>query len=556
MRRLLKNWKILLLLSLLFVSLVSLSFNGLALGVDFKGGTIFELHLAEKPESAQQLSTVTSIIQQRMDSFGLRDTKVSTFGEEFVVAQIAETDPERIEELEVLLKTQGKFEAFLDGNLLFTGSDIIQIVKDPGRGYGFQQGAQQLISWNLPFTLNQEAAVNFSKKAFHKCAILSYSVEQGNQYDCELTYFFIDRPANAVLVIPRDVLELDRQLLLLGNPADDIPQGVEISELLDNSAIPYFVVDNNLSEKQLSKLQEIAAEKDTVITHSLLGAEDKNALSALGFKLKEVELEGSARVSSDELGSAKIGFENQVPWTWNVTGAQQVIALSPSIANLEPFVERPENAQIFSDLSITGTAVDLETAQKRLDDLTILLETGSLPVPIDSISKETVSPFLGKEFLQSTFFIGFAAMVVVALVLYIRYRKLVLIGPMIFTGLSEVLLILGVASLIRYNLDLAAVTGILAAIGTGVDDQIIITDELLKGEVVAAESLTGRVKRAFFVIFAAASTVIVTMFPIIFFGFGLGKLVGFAITTITGVLIGVLITRPAYAEIARFFLGE
>jgi preprotein translocase subunit SecD len=39
------------------------------------------------------------------------------------------------------------------------------------------------------------------------------------------------------------------------------------------------------------------------------------------------------------------------------------------------------------------------------------------------------------------------------------------------------------------------------------------------------------------------------MFPLIFLG--LGTLKGFAITTILGVLIGLLITRPAYASIVN-----
>ena len=65
-----------------------------------------------------------------------------------------------------------------------------------------------------------------------------------------------------------------------------------------------------------------------------------------------------------------------------------------------------------------------------------------------------------------------------------------------------------------------------------------------------------RVKRAFFIIFAAAATSLATMLPIIFFGFGLGKLVGFAITTISGVIIGVFITRPAFGEIAKYLLSR
>ena len=110
-------------------------------------------------------------------------------------------------------------------------------------------------------------------------------------------------------------------------------------------------------------------------------------------------------------------------------------------------------------------------------------------------------------------------------------------------------------------MDLAAITGIIAAVGTGVDDQIVITDELTKGAeetVQTGGSLAGSAKKAFFIVMASAATAIAAMLPIIFFGQGSGmaRLVGFAITTILGVLIGVIITRPAFGEIAKVMVAS
>ena len=45
----------------------------------------------------------------------------------------------------------------------------------------------------------------------------------------------------------------------------------------------------------------------------------------------------------------------------------------------------------------------------------------------------------------------------------------------------------------------------------------------------------------------AALTTIFAMLPLLFLGVGLVR--GFAITTIIGVLVGILVTRPAYARI-------
>ena len=120
--------------------------------------------------------------------------------------------------------------------------------------------------------------------------------------------------------------------------------------------------------------------------------------------------------------------------------------------------------------------------------------------------------------------------------------------------LSEVVLLLGFAALVGWNIDLAAIAGVIIAVGTGVDDQIIITDETLKKEASQYGGFAQRLKRAFFIIMAAYFTTAVAMLPLVFAGAGLLK--GFALTTIAGITIGVFITRPAYGSIIEILLGE
>ena len=124
---------------------------------------------------------------------------------------------------------------------------------------------------------------------------------------------------------------------------------------------------------------------------------------------------------------------------------------------------------------------------------------------------------------------------------------------LILITLSEVYIVLGLAALFRYNLDLAAIAGLIAAVGTGVDDQIVITDELINKE----QQFGGfkeRINKAFFIIMVAYATTVVAMLPLLKAGAGL--LVGFAIITIAGVSVGVFITRPAFAEIIKVLLEE
>ncbi len=558
MRELLSNWKILLLISMLILSLGLITFKGISLGIDFKGGTMFQIELEREAESPAQLNAVKQTIQQRMDWTGLRDTIVTTSGDKYVIVQIAETDPEQVERMEGLLRRQGKFEATLDGEILFTGSDIIQIYKDSANGYGaFPKDS--LVGWRLPFLLKEEAAKKFTSSVFHRCTLNAFDPSGvGSQYDCDVTYFFIDRPDNAVLILSQELYEADRQLLLQGNASNDIPADTRIEDLFENAALPYIVVgDNGLTAEQKSELSSLVSTKSTAIIPKYLPTIVQDDLESMGFKIKEVESSTEGYLlDPNEFGTQTFASQLPIPWVWQATGARQVISLTSGITNLEPYVGDVSQAKIFSRLFIEGTTQTQEAAIENLQTLSIILESGSLPIGVESISKETISPFLGQEFLQNVLFIGIVALIVVALVIYIRYRRLRLTVPIVFTGLSEVFIILGFAALINWNLDLAAVAGILAAVGTGVDDQIVITDELMKGEIAADTSLLNRVKRAFFIIMVAAATTIATMFPIVLFGFGLGKLVGFAIITITGVLIGVFIARPAYSEIARYIISK
>jgi preprotein translocase subunit SecD len=191
-------------------------------------------------------------------------------------------------------------------------------------------------------------------------------------------------------------------------------------------------------------------------------------------------------------------------------------------------------------------------SMKRLQ--TILI-TGSLPVKLEIVKTDAISPFFGEEFVKNALLIGLLAIAAVAVTVFIRYRKLAVSVPMLFTSIVEVILILGVASIIGWNLDLAAIAGIIIAVGTGVDHQIVITDETLRGEKVSEIfDWKKRIKSAFFIIMAAYLTTLVAMLPLWFAGAGLLK--GFALTTIIGVSMGVFIARPAYAAVIEILLKQ
>ena len=251
--------------------------------------------------------------------------------------------------------------------------------------------------------------------------------------------------------------------------------------------------------------------------------------------------------------------------------------------------------KVYTTPQIEGSRETREEAVKEKLNLQTILRSGALPVSLETVSVGVISPTLGRGFILSAIYAGLFAALAVIIVVFIRYRKLRVAIPLVFIGLSEIIIILGIAAsndwivwisvlaintlligaawwkkhevdlvawigallipmlgLLSWTIDLPAIGGIIAAIGVGVDNMIVIADETLARigkERKILYTIKDKIKRAFFIIFGSASTTIAAMVPLMSLGVGLVR--GFAITTIIGVLVGVLITRPAYAKIVE-----
>jgi preprotein translocase subunit SecD len=208
--------------------------------------------------------------------------------------------------------------------------------------------------------------------------------------------------------------------------------------------------------------------------------------------------------------------------------------------------------RVTTQISISGSGSGatkeeaIDNAEKEMKQLQTVLITGSLPFKLEIVKLDTISPLLGKEFVNSILMAGFVALVAVSIIIFFRYKKFKSSVVLLITSLSEVIIILGIASLIRWNLDLPSIAGIIATIGTGIDDLIIILDESMQGAFI---SLKQRLKRAFAIILGAYFTTLVSLLPLMWAGAGLLK--GFAVTTLIGITAGILITRPAFTDMIR-----
>lgn len=296
----------------------------------------------------------------------------------------------------------------------------------------------------------------------------------------------------------------------------------------------------------------------------------------------EVKIDNQTALTGADIVSVKpyviTGNQWEVPFTVSVSGAQNFAKVAQGKAGApvnmyldNNLVSSPElgeglaNGVPSTDVVVTGGANSREDAEKEAKEIQTVLQSGALPVSVKIVGISSVSAELGDQFKSGALIAGILALIVVSTIIFIKYRNPILVLPIIFTSLAELVLILGIASIIHQNIDLPAIAGIIAAIGTGVDDQIIITDEVLKGDQKKKSrrraGFRTKIKGAFFIVYASAATLIAAMLPLAYVGFsrgytGIGILSGFAFTTIIGVMVGIFITRPAYAKFIEKFIAE
>jgi preprotein translocase subunit SecD len=185
------------------------------------------------------------------------------------------------------------------------------------------------------------------------------------------------------------------------------------------------------------------------------------------------------------------------------------------------------------------------------------MKSGALPFSVEVVGSGQVPAAQGSMFKTVVIIAALLAQAAIGVVMYVRYREPRIILPMFLTSLFEIFILLGFASapFVQWEIDLPSVAAIIAVIGTGIDQLIIITDEVMTtGKTPTTKKILQKMSQAFKIIFASAATVVVAMIPLYFMGFG--SLKGFALTTIVGVAIGIFITRPAYGKIISEILNK
>ncbi len=192
---------------------------------------------------------------------------------------------------------------------------------------------------------------------------------------------------------------------------------------------------------------------------------------------------------------------------------------------------------------------------QQATNLEIHLRAGALPVDVSIAGSGGQSAPMGERYKAMALLAGLFALITVGFVIYYRYREPTIVLPMVLINTSEIVILLGFIALIRFQMDLPTIAGLIAVLGTGIDQLVVITDEILhEGKVPSPTIYLKRLSRALSIIVIAAATVLIAMLPLAVMD--LSTLKGFAIITILGVLVGVIVTRPAYGKIIMEILSK
>ncbi|MEM2874985.1 MAG: MMPL family transporter [Candidatus Hadarchaeales archaeon] len=465
-------------------------------------GELADVVAIERTATEETVNDVVSVLTARVDPYGTLGTSFTPLGANLVLFEVAGLP---IEQAKALLGKPGKLEVFMDENLLLRGGDIVSV----GTPY---RSTQRQNSVELPFRLNDEGAARFSAAAAGKA---NYP-----------TVIYVDRPADSILLF-------DESLLLTLHELEYDEEGMKFRGST-GGGIPYPIL-----------VTAVKSPKD-----SLSGDAADFLLSQVGLKSRVILLGDFSRSVVENLENAysvvsipRNSGESVKSWIERACGLKSVVVISPELAS------DLQQGKMVRDLTITITRETLDEAMQEAKNLKIVLSE-RLPVEVEYVSETSIEPRLGSQFLREALYAGIFSLIGVFVLVFVWYRRLLLSSAVMITMLSELIITLGAASVLNWSIGLPELGALVIVIGTGVDHQIIITNELLRGGLpqAGAPGLGWRISRAFSVIFAAAATTAAAMMMLAILGFGAMR--GFALITITGTLIAVLITRPAFANIA------
>jgi preprotein translocase subunit SecD len=187
------------------------------------------------------------------------------------------------------------------------------------------------------------------------------------------------------------------------------------------------------------------------------------------------------------------------------------------------------------------------------------LNFGRLPVPLEILYDQTVSPLLGADFIDMSLKAGIIGVIMVMLFMIIYYRL-----PGVLASLALIFyaaLVLAIFKLIPVTLTLAGIGGFVLSIGMAVDANVLIF-ERMKEELRSGRTLGAAIEAGFNRAWTAIRDSNVTTFIVCIVLYWLGSsivasapVMGFALTLFIGVAVSMFTAIVVTRTLLRLFVG-
>lgn len=267
---------------------------------------------------------------------------------------------------------------------------------------------------------------------------------------------------------------------------------------------------------------------DTVGATALLEFKDPQGNTALdGSFLKSVQL-GVDRYGQPaiDLEFDREGVQLFAQLTTRYRGQTTTIVLDgnelQTVMIREPILE--------GKAQITG-GMTMEEARHMV----VLLQEGSLPVPMNVMEIRNIGPTLGQDSIDRSFRAGVIGVILVLVYMALYYKLPGLVANLAL--LIYIAIVLGALSAINAVLTLPGIAGIILSVGMAVDANVLIF-ERIKEEAASGKRLRSAIEagfsRAFATILDSNITTLITA-AVLFF-VGTGGVRGFAVTLGVGIL--------------------
>jgi SecD/SecF fusion protein len=190
-------------------------------------------------------------------------------------------------------------------------------------------------------------------------------------------------------------------------------------------------------------------------------------------------------------------------------------------------------------------------ASEEVRNFANLVNIGKLPFQLNQVQLSSVGPTLGADSLNTSLIAGAIGLGLVILFMLAYYRLpglMAAISLIFYTALVAIVL-----SVMRVNLSLPGIAGIILSIGMAVDANVVIF-ERIKEELRSGKTVKGSVdsgfKRALTAIIDSNITTIIA--GAVLLAFGTGAIKGFAIT----LLVGVILSMITVLIVSRLLLNQ